>query len=64
MYLCMSWNLLSRTGWSQVHGDPPVSVSQVLGLKFCATRILTGQCGLAGVGMAFLEEMCHCRERI
>lgn len=37
MYPWLSWNLLNRTGWSQVHGDPPVSASQVLGLKFRTT---------------------------
>lgn len=37
VYLWLSWNFLSKTGWSQVHRDPPVSVSQVLGLKFWAT---------------------------
>lgn len=37
VYLWLSWNLLSKTGWSQVHGDPPASASQVLGLKFWAT---------------------------
>lgn len=34
MYL---WNSLCRPGWSWTQSDPPVSVSQLLGLKMCTT---------------------------
>ncbi|CAO2628824.1 hypothetical protein LEMLEM_LOCUS20187, partial [Lemmus lemmus] len=32
----LSYNLLCRPGWPQTHRDPPVSASQVLGLKVCS----------------------------
>ena len=39
-FLCVAlaaWNSLCRPGWPWTHRDPIASVSQVLGLKVCAT---------------------------
>lgn len=38
MKLWLAWNLLGSPGWSQIHWDPPDSVSPVVELKMFATK--------------------------
>ena len=38
------WNLICRSGWLQIHGDPPASASLVQGLKACAPTALLVLC--------------------
>lgn len=59
------WDLLCRPCWPQTQRDPPVSTTQVLGLKACITTPANFNCFYLGRGLLKLHfnvdpSMCVC----